>query len=314
MGGDGGSFCQRSELVTLKKNDNPEYNRHVDRSETASVCAISHRPLEPPVVVCELGNLYNKSILIEHLLSKNDFYAFKHVRRLKDVVQIKGELMEASDHIRERKLFQCPILSTLSFNGIHKFVVSRECGCIISQKALDEVGGDEYKEACAVCGASLAPLEPGNPYCRFIPLLPPVDVKDELRVRLLKQREAIKQAKKKKKSAKKALEGKSAVGPLPVETKGEAEDEEKGVPLSKKEAKAERKAKRRAAKEQKQAEVKQAKRAKLEKELDPRSKADPRFNSEAFSSIFLKPGDKERMTAAYMSGISTKPVCLLQTI
>ena len=59
-----------------------EAERRLDRNTT---CAASSHPLKAPIVVCDLGYLYNKEDLIEKMLSKTLPAELSHLRSLKDV-------------------------------------------------------------------------------------------------------------------------------------------------------------------------------------------------------------------------------------
>lgn len=85
MGGDGGSIAGRSDLVVVKKKPEVLEKDLISLNRWLN-CALSQNPLDRHpggVVCCELGNLYNKTALIEHLLSKKKLPAFSHVRNLK---------------------------------------------------------------------------------------------------------------------------------------------------------------------------------------------------------------------------------------
>jgi hypothetical protein len=55
----------------------------------ASYCAISKEPLKPPIVVCKLGNLYNKEELLKRLVEKTMPHSFRHIKKLKDIKEAK---------------------------------------------------------------------------------------------------------------------------------------------------------------------------------------------------------------------------------
>ncbi len=134
------------------------------------MCAISQEPFKDPVVACELGHLYNMEALItQHLLSKHKLNQFLHIRNRKDVItcnlQFGSNAMTAlqqkvgldlgsgsasgsaaSGSGDEAPYFVCPITS-LPGNGKYKFVVMRNCGCVLSERALKEVPS----ETCLVC-------------------------------------------------------------------------------------------------------------------------------------------------------------------
>ncbi|OMO90897.1 hypothetical protein COLO4_18779 [Corchorus olitorius] len=94
-----------------------------------------------------LGNIFNKEALVEALLGKKLPKEFRHIKGLKDMVNIKlsaipGKESEAADGAT----FQCPI-SGLEFNGKYKFFALKDCGHVVSAKALKEV----KSSACLVC-------------------------------------------------------------------------------------------------------------------------------------------------------------------
>ncbi|MBA0728528.1 hypothetical protein Golax_001419, partial [Gossypium laxum] len=80
-------------------------------------CALSNEPLREPCVIDKLGNIFNKEALVEALLDAAD-----------------------------GATFQCPITG-LEFNGKYKFFALRNCGHVVSAKALKEV----KSSACLVC-------------------------------------------------------------------------------------------------------------------------------------------------------------------
>ena len=81
-GGDGGSTnASRAELVKLKKAP-AKIERDAAYAMRWTLCAMSHEPLAAPVVVDCIGNLYNKSAVLEHLLG-NTIVLFSHIKSLK---------------------------------------------------------------------------------------------------------------------------------------------------------------------------------------------------------------------------------------
>jgi hypothetical protein len=82
MGCDGGSIPKREDLVQVAKK--PE---KVDQTEAERTkwfyCALSKQVLRPPVVTCNLGYLYNKEIVLKHLLEKTIPPQFAHIKSLK---------------------------------------------------------------------------------------------------------------------------------------------------------------------------------------------------------------------------------------
>lgn len=54
-------------------------------------CAASGEPLREPLVACELGYIFNKEEVMKHLLAKTLHENFSHLRKLKDLFEIKME-------------------------------------------------------------------------------------------------------------------------------------------------------------------------------------------------------------------------------
>lgn len=306
MGGDGGSFCKRNEQVKLKKTaaqweDNPD----AIRRDLYSRCALTKNKLEKPVVVCGMGNLYNKQTVIEHCLEPiNKDYAYSHLRSLKHVIDVKAQ--SEKDEENGILKFTCPITGRL-LAGTYKFVVMRNCGCLLSLDALQRVGAEENK--CAVC---YTPYEDNKTeqYSYYIPLFPDQAVKDILLDRILTQRQAEKEAKLAAKAAKKKAKKEAAA----VVTESVIV-EKTDTPLTKEELKAERKlAKKLKRKEDKikaRMEDQQIKKQKLggEEKEDPRAKYDPRFKSKVFASMFIPHGvSSNRTDIQFLAGVSTKAI------
>jgi len=172
MGADGGSIPTRADLVKPKKKE-----EKADPFELARIrwtlCQLSKDPLKPPVVTDQLGLLYNKEVLIKHLLDKDIPKAFKHIRSLKDVMDVnfkanprynpKNEIdskhLNITDWATEAP-FICPI-TNLEVGVNHKFSMLKTCGCAFSERALKECPS----ECCLVCNkpytsADIFPLNP----------------------------------------------------------------------------------------------------------------------------------------------------------
>ncbi|GAB6022040.1 hypothetical protein CHUAL_006188 [Chamberlinius hualienensis] len=159
MGCDGGTIPKRDELVRTKKK--PEQaDRDAENIAKWKHCALTQEELKTPIVSCELGRLYNKESVIEHLLDKskhNDLAT--HIRNLKDVVNIsltvnptyKAGLAEKGDEYIDVQQSQyiCPVTG-LEMNGRHKFCYIRKCGCVLSERSLKEIKAD----CCHRCGVT----------------------------------------------------------------------------------------------------------------------------------------------------------------
>ncbi|KAH9172886.1 DUF602-domain-containing protein [Lactarius sanguifluus] len=102
-------------------------------------CALSKRPLQEPIVSCELGKLYNKDAMIEFLLDRSAFGDGEdicgHIRSLKAILlPNRGHRIQGVD----RGLFVCP-LNLKEMTGVVPFVYLSTCGCVFSQAGLKAV-------------------------------------------------------------------------------------------------------------------------------------------------------------------------------
>ena len=82
MGNDGGSIPKRDELVKIKKKKEEAEKDDENRGKW-EVCAISKEELQPPIVTCPLGFLYNKEAVLTALLENTLPSEFSHIRSLK---------------------------------------------------------------------------------------------------------------------------------------------------------------------------------------------------------------------------------------
>jgi hypothetical protein len=84
-------------------------------------CTLSQEPLAAPVVCDDMGNLYNKTALIEALIAKTLPPLLCHVRGLKDVftVMLKAKEDEGADE--SASIFECPV-TLLPANGRARYV------------------------------------------------------------------------------------------------------------------------------------------------------------------------------------------------
>lgn len=141
-------------------------------SVALSTCAISREPLEPPVVVCSRGYLYNKAAILVHLLSLKRSKAgaaaaaatttsqpasdgaFSHIRRRADVMDVT--LMMLPDRRRQQQApggggggregvvtpaFACPI-TRREASGLERWLAVVPCGCVVSGAGWEGVAGD----------------------------------------------------------------------------------------------------------------------------------------------------------------------------
>lgn len=153
MGGDGGTLNNtRAEHARIRHSAygsrRPSSRRNPVRS-SISQCYLSNEPLNSrEVVMDKLGQLYNKSALIEALLNRNsNTKNIQHIKKLaRDIITVKYEVDEASG------LAMCAVTkSVVRCDGT--FSVGWFCGCITANIT---VGGDqidaENAKQCAACG------------------------------------------------------------------------------------------------------------------------------------------------------------------
>ncbi|KAI9436971.1 DUF602-domain-containing protein [Lactarius indigo] len=166
MGNDGGSIPDRRDLVRNK----PKVEQADKANQTRArwfFCALSKRPLQEPIVSCELGKLYNKDAMIEFLLDRSAFgdgedicghirslkvrnsfpfcsnFGGSNVHALQDVktLSLTGNPAPKSgspDSGVDRGLFVCP-LNLKEMTGVVPFVYLSTCGCVFSQAGLKAV-------------------------------------------------------------------------------------------------------------------------------------------------------------------------------
>lgn len=142
-------------MYAVKKPDKVDPNEK--RLSKWTTCALSFEPLKHPCVVDKLGNVFNKEVLVNALLGKKLPKEFGHIRGLKDMIPIQLSLIpgvEAEDELSFKPRFQCPITG-LEFNGKYKFFTLKNCGHVLSAKALKEV----KSSACLVCHVGFLELD-----------------------------------------------------------------------------------------------------------------------------------------------------------
>eukprot|EP00009_Paramoeba_aestuarina_P008036 CAMPEP_0201520786 /NCGR_PEP_ID=MMETSP0161_2-20130828/12554_1 /ASSEMBLY_ACC=CAM_ASM_000251 /TAXON_ID=180227 /ORGANISM="Neoparamoeba aestuarina, Strain SoJaBio B1-5/56/2" /LENGTH=262 /DNA_ID=CAMNT_0047919271 /DNA_START=149 /DNA_END=937 /DNA_ORIENTATION=- len=201
-GNDGGSIPRREELVTLKQA--PGQIKASEKARLHAVCcSLSDRPLKAPVVVCDLGKLYNKEAIIEFILERksnpdNEINEeFQHLTSLKDVTPVTLEPNPNFDELDQGKSypFLCPITKE-TFNGIHPFVFLKSCSHAVSEKILKETSD----KRCPVCEALFEDDD-------VVPLNPDEETMEKLKDRL-EAKEAQKRAKAASRKRKKGKEKK----------------------------------------------------------------------------------------------------------
>lgn len=218
MGCDGGSIVDRRELIVKLKDGKKKVDKHTYNILNWTTCRLSKDTLQKPIVACRLGFLYNKEQILKALLEKTiDKKLFGHVRGMKDLVEVKFTDNPAAKDNPNVPKFICPI-SQQEVTGQYRFYLNRNCGHVVSEKALKEIESD----TCLVCGA------PYSKQTDLTLLNPPKDELKELRRRLKHERKALKNElkneKQKKKKKKNVVSGpqkapaipQSAENPIPI--------------------------------------------------------------------------------------------------
>ena len=162
MGGDGGTKGNERKFWTMhgvytkqgsKYGDTGEKSRQKEQADKNEVrdakirtCALSGDPLTTKVVACRLGHLYNKESVLRLLLERTN-QGFKHIRSMKDVVDLKftpnpAHKTQSGDSsgylvVSNSGRYMCPITMD-EFNGNHGFVVIWTSGAVLSEKALEQ--------------------------------------------------------------------------------------------------------------------------------------------------------------------------------
>ena len=139
MGNDGGSIPDRTSQIRVKKRKR-RINRMEIQKTKSNLCSMTKEQLRKPIVGDRLGQLYNKTSVIEYLLNKNKSKGFEHIKSLKNVKELKCE-------INDNGYIQCPI-SQEEFSGLNKFFFLWTCGCVYSKNAMDELN---IKNKCINC-------------------------------------------------------------------------------------------------------------------------------------------------------------------
>ena len=91
MGNEGGSFAHRSEMVKMKKKVK-KVDKHDAAKMKSQLCTLSKEKLKKPIVMCRLGNLYNKEEVLKRLCEKSmPSKGFDHIKKMKDIKEVKFE-------------------------------------------------------------------------------------------------------------------------------------------------------------------------------------------------------------------------------
>ncbi|KAL8448243.1 hypothetical protein Emag_004011 [Eimeria magna] len=230
MGGDGGSFSGRAEMVRTKgfkflrnlggmgytpntqiRAGDERLGKNENRDLQNSACALSEEPLKPPLVACRVGRLYNKESVITAMLEKSLPPHMKHVKSLKDMRELNVELNAATGFP------VCPITKADLSSGVRASIIW-PCGSLVSNRALEAMTTKDSESARPepgskeagrpkIKGSFVCPMcsEEHNAADDLIPLSPDEDEIPALLEKALAQQQAKKAAKKQK-----AAKGESA--------------------------------------------------------------------------------------------------------
>ena len=158
MGGDGGTisskrkFLRTTALGKRKAQDGEgisDKRSSADVTHRLSTCAISNQRLKEPIVGCRLGNLYSKEEVIKYLLmdkssrKKKHGNAFRHVRKLKDVVELTFQMKKVHGDLKDGganppHCWVCPVTNT-EMNAKTPFCFLWDTGNVYSVKATKEL-------------------------------------------------------------------------------------------------------------------------------------------------------------------------------
>ena len=139
MGNDGGSIPDRTSQIRVRKRKRRINKAEIQKTKS-NLCSMTKEQLRKPIVGDRLGQLYNKTSVIEYLLNKNKPTGFEHIKSLKNVKDLKCL-------INDNGYIQCQI-SQEEFSGLNKFFFLWTCGCVFSKTAMDELN---IKNKCINC-------------------------------------------------------------------------------------------------------------------------------------------------------------------
>jgi len=139
----------------VKTKKKPEQkDKAAEQSYRWQHCALSQAPLQQPVVVCEMGRIFNKDAIIEALLNKTAEESatpapvtISHIKTLRDVKTLNltenpawTEASQKGDGYNDnnKARWVCPITAQ-EMNGFFRFVCLWTCGCVFSEKAMKEI-------------------------------------------------------------------------------------------------------------------------------------------------------------------------------
>lgn len=149
---------KRIELVKrVKQSVDRELSKNLTRDRW-SKCFLSNEELEPPIVGCALGRLYNKEAILRYLLDRKRSLSFdSRCQHLTSVSDVRELSLTKTSQRKDGKLsrFMCPVTFE-EMNGLNsgvKFVFLWTCGCVFSNTALKKM---PEAKTCFVCSKPFA--------------------------------------------------------------------------------------------------------------------------------------------------------------
>lgn len=103
--------------------------------------------LSPPLAICRLGLIYNYEEVLKLMLEKRIPHQFSHIRNIKDLRNLEN--IEFNSEKNSDFPLICPISKT-EYNGLNRFKAYWSCGCMCSEKAIEQIAKKE--KICIVCG------------------------------------------------------------------------------------------------------------------------------------------------------------------
>jgi len=235
MGCDGGTIPTRGELVKTKKKPE-QLSKETELSVKWQHCAVSQEPLRQPVVACRLGNLFNKEALIEYLLTKTSGAQgdskLDHIRGLRDIKELRLTPNPAYREESDTKAgagstvgrgivskFICPVTG-LEMNGRFGFCYVRGCGCVLSERALQEV---KDVSGCLLWGGAF------NPSDDIITINGDAEQVEKLKEKLEAEKSVAKANKKNKRSKDAEVNGSASDDPLNKKRKEDSNEAKSSI-------------------------------------------------------------------------------------
>jgi len=221
MGNDGGSIPDRRDLVKTKgKAEQADKQNQI--LAKWFFCALSKRPLQDPVVSCELGKLYNKDAIVEYLLDKTVYgdgaKICGHIKSLKDITTLRltpNPTPVDPNSEKPQAAYVCP-LTLKEMTGALPFIYLSTCGCVFSAAGLRALSSpaeipspsssSDAQEAPAQSKSTLLCPQCSKPYDRLLDVrtLNPGPEEEAVMREAMEARKAVKKAATKSKKRKAA--------------------------------------------------------------------------------------------------------------